>query len=48
MRDMAEAGKRLRDRRREVIGETLIKGLVDLTPSDMTIRAVTKCNPAPT
>jgi moderate conductance mechanosensitive channel len=45
MRDMAEAGKRLRDRRKEVIGETVIKGLVDLTPGDMTIRAVTKVQP---
>jgi small-conductance mechanosensitive channel len=45
MRDMAEAGKRLRERRREVMGETVIKGLVDLTPNDMTIRAVTKVHP---
>ena len=45
MRDMAEAGKRLRDRRREVMADTVIKGLVDLTPSDMTIRAVTKVQP---
>jgi hypothetical protein len=45
MRDMAEAGRRLRDRRREVLGETTIKGLVDLTPSDMVIRAVTKVQP---
>ena len=45
MRDMADAGKRMRERRREVMGETVIKGLVDLTPSDMTIRAVTKVQP---
>jgi small-conductance mechanosensitive channel len=45
MRDMAEAGKRLRERRREVMGETAIKGLVDLTPTDMAIRAVTKVQP---
>jgi small-conductance mechanosensitive channel len=45
MRDMAEAGKRLRDRRREVMADTVIKGLVDLTPSDMVIRAVTKVQP---
>jgi len=45
MRDMAEAGKRLRDRRREVLADTVIKGLVDLTPSDMVIRAVTKVQP---
>jgi moderate conductance mechanosensitive channel len=45
MRDMAEAGKRLRISRREVMADTVIKGLVDLTPSDMTIRAVTKVQP---
>ncbi len=45
MRDMAEAGRRLRERRREVTGETVIKGLVDLTPGDMTIRAVTRVQP---
>lgn len=45
MRDMAEAGKRLRQRRHEVIGDTVIKGLVDLTPSDMVIRSVTKVQP---
>jgi moderate conductance mechanosensitive channel len=45
MRDMADAGKRLRERRKEVMGETVIKGLVDLTPGDMTIRAVTKVQP---
>jgi small conductance mechanosensitive channel len=43
--DMAEAGKRMRQHRREVLGETLVKGLVDLTPSEMTIRAVTKVQP---
>jgi small conductance mechanosensitive channel len=45
MRDMAEAGRRLRQRRVEAIGETVIKGLVELTPSDMVIRAVTKVQP---
>ncbi len=45
MRDMAEAGRRLRERRREVIGETVVKGLVELTPGDMTLRAVTKVQP---
>jgi small-conductance mechanosensitive channel len=45
MRDMLEAGKRLRARRQEVMEETVIKGLVDLTPSDMVIRAVTKVKP---
>jgi small conductance mechanosensitive channel len=45
MRDMLEAGKRLRERRKEVMAETVIKGLVDLTPSDMVVRAVTKVQP---
>ncbi|MSU77448.1 MAG: mechanosensitive ion channel family protein [Gemmataceae bacterium] len=45
MRDMAEAGRRLRERRREVTGETVVKGLVELTPCDMTLRAVTKVQP---
>lgn len=45
MHDMAEAGKRLRERRKEVMGDTVIKGLVELTPGDMTIRAVTKVQP---
>jgi small conductance mechanosensitive channel len=45
MRDMAEAGRRLRARRHEVMDDTVIKGLVELTPSDMTIRAVTKVQP---
>jgi small conductance mechanosensitive channel len=45
MRDMAEAGRRLRQRRREAIGDTVVKGLVDLTPNDMVIRAVTKVQP---
>ena len=45
MSDMAEAGRRLRQRKQEAIGETVIKGLVDLTPSDMVIRAVTKVQP---
>ncbi len=45
MRDMMEAGRRLRQARREVLGETIIKGLVELTPGDMTVRAVTKVEP---
>ena len=45
MRDMAEAGHRLRQSRREVLAETVVKGLVDLTPGDMTIRAVTRVQP---
>ena len=31
--------------RREVLAETVIKGLVDLSPGDMTVRAVTKVMP---
>lgn len=43
--DMTEAGRRLRRQRREVLAETVVKGLVELTPGDMTIRAVTKVQP---
>ncbi|MBM4068452.1 MAG: mechanosensitive ion channel family protein [Planctomycetes bacterium] len=42
---MIEAGRRLRKSHREVLGDTVIKGLVDLTPSDMIIRAVTRVQP---
>ena len=45
MKDMADAGKRLKQTRREVLGETVVKGLIELTPADMTIRAVTKVQP---
>jgi small-conductance mechanosensitive channel len=45
MRDMAEAGRRLKERRREVMEATVIKGLVDLTPTDMVVRAITKVQP---
>ncbi len=45
MHDMAEAGRRLGQTRREVLAETVVKGLVDLTPSDMVIRAVTRVQP---
>ena len=45
MRDMAEAGRRLKSTRREVLADTVVKGLIDLTPSDMTIRAVTRVTP---
>jgi small-conductance mechanosensitive channel len=44
-RAMAEAGKRLRQARREVLEETHIHGLLDLGTSDMTVRAVTKVKP---
>jgi small conductance mechanosensitive channel len=43
--DMQEAGRRLRQTRREVLGETVVKGLLDLSPSDMVLRAVTKVQP---
>jgi small conductance mechanosensitive channel len=42
---MNEAGRRLRHSRKEVLGDTAIKGLVDLTPSDMVVRAVTRVQP---
>lgn len=44
-RSMAEAGKRLRQTRKEVLADTEIQGLVDFTTSDMTIRAVTRVRP---
>ncbi|MFO0965608.1 MAG: mechanosensitive ion channel family protein [Gemmataceae bacterium] len=43
--DMAEAGRRLRQKRPEVIGETLVQGLVSLTLNDMTLRAITRVQP---
>lgn len=45
MQDMAEAGRRLKARHKEVQADTAVKGLVDLSPGDMTIRAVTKVQP---
>jgi len=44
-RAMAEAGRRLRHARSEVLAETQIHGLVDLGTSEMTVRAVTKVKP---
>lgn len=44
-RQMTEAGRRLRERHVEVLDATEIKGLVDLTPSDMVVRAVTRVQP---
>lgn len=44
-RDLAEAGRRLKKSRREVLGDTVVKGLVELTPGDMTVRAVTRVLP---
>jgi small conductance mechanosensitive channel len=45
MRAMTEAGRRLRQLRLEVLAETQIHGLVDLSASEMTIRAITKVRP---
>jgi small-conductance mechanosensitive channel len=43
---LREAARRLRQEHgREVLGETEVKGLVDLGPSDMTARAVTRVRP---
>ena len=44
-RAMKEAGRRLRTAHREVLADTEIQGLVDWSPADMTIRAVTKVRP---
>jgi small conductance mechanosensitive channel len=44
-RAMTEAGRRLRQARKEVLADTVVKGLVDLSPSSMTVRAVTKVQP---
>jgi len=44
-RAMAEAGRQLRETHKEVLGETIVRGLVDLGPNDMTVRASTKVQP---
>jgi small conductance mechanosensitive channel len=44
-RVMTEAGRRLRQARKEVLAETQIHGLVELGTSEMTVRAVTKVQP---
>ncbi|HEX5272105.1 MAG TPA: mechanosensitive ion channel domain-containing protein [Gemmataceae bacterium] len=44
-RMMAEAGRRLKAERGEVLAETEIRGLVELGTSEMTVRAVTKVEP---
>ena len=41
-RAMAEAGRRLRQSHKEVMADTVIKGLIDMSLSDMTVRATTK------
>jgi small conductance mechanosensitive channel len=44
-RAMAEAGRRLRLRRPEVLAETEVRGLVEFGTSEMVVRAVTKVKP---
>src|SRR5262249_40689577 len=44
-RAMKEAGRRLREARPEVLGDTEIHGLVEWSHADMTVRAVTKVRP---
>ncbi|HEV3261409.1 MAG TPA: mechanosensitive ion channel family protein [Gemmataceae bacterium] len=44
-RAMTEAGRRLRQTRKEVLAETQVHGLVELSTSEMTVRAVTKVRP---
>src|SRR5207237_1997679 len=45
MQQMAEAGRRLRVSRPEVLADTVVKGLTELTPTDMVIRSVTRVQP---
>ena len=44
-RSLTEAGKRLRQMNRDVLADTQVQGLVDLSTSDMTVRAVTRVRP---
>lgn len=44
-RSMTEAGRKLRQTRKEVLADTEILGLVELGTSDMTVRAVTRVRP---
>lgn len=44
-RSMTEAGRRLRQARKEILADTEVQGIVDLGTSEMTIRAVTKVHP---
>jgi small conductance mechanosensitive channel len=44
-RSMKEAGRRLKTAHKEVLADTELHGLVDWSPSDMTLRAVTKVRP---
>jgi small conductance mechanosensitive channel len=45
IRAMADAGRQLRQAHPEVLADTQIQGLVELTTSDMTVRAVTQVRP---
>lgn len=45
IRAMTEAGQRLRQSHAEVLSETHVQGLVDLSTTDMTLRAVTRVRP---
>jgi small conductance mechanosensitive channel len=44
-RTMKEVGRRLKQTRDEVLEETVLHGIVDWSPSDMTVRAVTRVKP---
>ena len=45
LRSMAEAGRLLRQAHREVLADTHISGLVNLSTTEMTVRAITKVRP---
>jgi small-conductance mechanosensitive channel len=45
LKAMTQAGRELRETRPEVLGETVIHGVVDLNLTDTTVRAVTKVRP---
>jgi small-conductance mechanosensitive channel len=45
MRGMTDVGKRLRAQRPEVLGDTVVQGVVDLNLKDMTVKAVTRVRP---
>jgi hypothetical protein len=42
---MREAGRILRQTRKEVLAETVIQGIVQLSLSEMTVRATTRVRP---
>jgi moderate conductance mechanosensitive channel len=44
-RAMTDAGRRLRQARKEILADTEVQGIVELGTSEMTIRAVTKVHP---